>query len=122
VIAINSDGPTLPPEYLLEAFADLDEVDVVLGPSEDGGYYFIGYAQPRPALYADITWSTPQVTPQTLARAAALGLTVAQSPPWYDVDTIADLERLRVELTNLPPERLIHTRTFLHDHLPSLPK
>ena len=121
VIAINSDGPTLPPEYLQNAFARLDEVDVVLGPSEDGGYYFIGYTQPHPGLYAGITWSTAQVTPQTLARAAALGLSVAQLPLWYDVDTIADLERLRAELTTLPPERLPHTRAFLRDHLPPIP-
>ena len=122
VIAINSDGPTLPPEYLQEAFARLDEVDVVLGPSEDGGYYFIGYTQSHPGLYEDITWSTFQVTPQTLVRAATLGLSVAQSPPWYDVDTIEDLARLRTELATLPAERLPHTRAFLRDHLPTIPE
>ncbi|HIC90401.1 MAG TPA: glycosyltransferase, partial [Anaerolineae bacterium] len=41
IVIIGTDSPTLPLSYLQEAFAWLrqPEVDVVLGPSEDGGYY-----------------------------------------------------------------------------------
>lgn len=112
VIALNSDGPTLPVAYLWEAVARLGSADVVLGPSEDGGYYLIGLTQPQPELFRDIEWSTGRVTAQTLARAEALGLRVALLPPWYDVDTPADLDRLRVEMSTLPPEALPHTRRF----------
>jgi rSAM/selenodomain-associated transferase 1 len=111
-IALNSDGPTLPESYLRQAFDRLGGVDVVLGPSEDGGYYLIGLKQAQPELFQDIEWSSEHVTTQTLACAKAMGLSVALLPPWYDVDTGADLERLRGELETLPAEALPHTRRF----------
>jgi rSAM/selenodomain-associated transferase 1 len=117
-IALNSDGPTLPDAYLRQAFAWLDadnkhpSADVVLGPSEDGGYYLIGLKQACPELFRDIEWSSKRVTAQTLARAQAMGLSVALLPPWYDVDRSADLTRLQGELATLPAEALPHTRRF----------
>ncbi len=112
-IAVNSDGPTLPSDFLRQAVARLDSAEVVVGPSEDGGYYLIGLKRSQPALFREISWSTDRVTAQTLARAEALGLSVALLPPWYDVDTAADLERLWAELADLPPEALPYTRRFL---------
>lgn len=113
-IAFNSDGPTLPATYLRQAITRLDSADVVLGPSEDGGYYLIGLKQPRPELFREIEWSSERVTAQTLARAKAMGLSVALLPPWYDVDTAADLDRLRAELATLPAEALPYTRRFFN--------
>lgn len=112
-IAVNSDGPTLPVDHLQAAVAHLEEADVVLGPSMDGGYYLIGLKQPHPELFRDIAWSTERVTSQTLGRAEEMGLRVAVLPAWYDVDTGADLKRLQGELLDLPPQRLAHTRRFL---------
>ena len=111
-VALNSDGPTLPASYLQQAFVRLDDHDVVIGPSEDGGYYLIGLCQPQPALFEDIAWSTPSVTPQTIERAQTLGLRVALLPAWYDVDTVADLDRLRAAIMTLLSEGLVHTRHF----------
>jgi rSAM/selenodomain-associated transferase 1 len=113
-IALNSDGPTLPAIYLQQAIGRLDSVDVVLGPSEDGGYYLIGLKEPRPELFREIEWSSERVTAQTLARAEAMGLSVALLPSWYDVDTATDLDRLRAELATLPAEALPHTRRFFN--------
>ena len=112
-IGFNADGPSLPWTYLQQAFALLDDHDVVLGPSEDGGYYLIGLNEPQPDLFSEITWSTAAVLGQTLAAAARLGLRAAQLPPWYDVDTIAELRRLQTELAGLPPNRLSHCRAYL---------
>jgi rSAM/selenodomain-associated transferase 1 len=113
-IALNSDGPTLPDAHLRQAIDRLDSADVVLGPSEDGGYYLIGLKQRQPELFRGIEWSTERVTAQTLARAEAMGLSVALLSPWYDVDTVADLDRLRAELATLPAEALPHTRRFFN--------
>ncbi|MCP4541221.1 MAG: glycosyltransferase [Chloroflexi bacterium] len=115
-IALNSDGPTLPPTCMQQAVAQLDDADVVLGPSEDGGYYLIGLKQPQPELFQGIEWSTERVTAQTLDRAKALGLNVALLPSWYDVDTATDLDRLRAEVVNLPANTLIHTRRFFQSN------
>jgi rSAM/selenodomain-associated transferase 1 len=115
-LALNSDGPTLPIAILRQGCAELEkpEIDVVLGPSEDGGYYLIGIKQPHPELFERVSWSTSKVTNQTLAKAEALGLEVAQLPPWYDVDTPAELDRLRAELLTLPDTSLRHTRRLLN--------
>ena len=110
VAAVNSDSPSLPAAYLAQAFAALDDpaVDVVLGPCDDGGYYLIGWRRPHPALVRDVAMSAPDTLAQTLAVAARDGLRVALLPPWYDVDTPADLARLAAD-----PGLGGHTRAFL---------
>jgi hypothetical protein len=111
-LALNSDGPSLPQDYLLQAIAGLDNQDLVIGPSQDGGYYLIGVKAPAPALFRDIAWSTEKALPQTLERASVLGLSVAQTPVWYDIDTPADLLRLQAELKQLRSDQLTFTRRF----------
>jgi uncharacterized protein len=115
-IALNADGPTLPPAYLQQAVQLLNDHDVVLGPGEDGGYYLVGLKRVDAQLFNGISWSTGQVLEQTLARARQLSLRTALTPPWYDVDLPADVQRLRRELEQLPPERLAHTRSFFDQH------
>lgn len=100
VVVIDSDTPTMPVEYLRRALILLREpdIDVVLGPCEDGGYYLIGLRKMHKELFEDMTWSSPQVFLETLQRAEAKGLKVACLPPWYDVDTPEDLQRLKTSL------------------------
>jgi rSAM/selenodomain-associated transferase 1 len=113
VLALNADGPSLPPEYILRAAAQLEDHDVVFGPGHDGGYYLVGMRAPHPGVFTGIAWSTAAVLDQSLAQARRLGLRAAVGSPWYDVDTPRDLHRLQVELRGLPPGRLVHTRAFL---------
>ncbi|HSM81568.1 MAG TPA: TIGR04282 family arsenosugar biosynthesis glycosyltransferase, partial [Nodosilinea sp.] len=75
-IAIGSDCPALGSDHLAATLAALQRVDVVLGPATDGGYYLIGLRQPQPALFQGIAWGTGAVLAQTLALAAAQGLSV----------------------------------------------
>jgi uncharacterized protein len=93
---LNSDSPTLPTEWLVKAARELARPGdrIVLGPSIDGGYYFLGLKQPHRHLFDDIAWSTEQVARQTLARAADLGLESVMLPSWYDVDDAAALQAL----------------------------
>ena len=112
-IALNSDGPTLAFQNLLCALERLRDADVVLGPSEDGGYYLIGLKKAQPGLFQGIDWSTKRVTVQTLARAEDLGLAVAMLPQWYDVDAAADLWRLLDDLARLPGDVAPNARRCL---------
>jgi uncharacterized protein len=98
---LNSDSPTLPTAFLREAAEVLARPGdrMVLGPADDGGYYMIGVKSPHAALFQDIAWSTAQVSAQTLAQAATLGLEVVMLPPWFDVDDAASLTRLVDDLT-----------------------
>jgi hypothetical protein len=74
-----------------EAFSALDVADVVMGPADDGGYYLIGLRAPFPGLFSGVLWSTPGVREQTLARAAAAGLSVRELARLRDVDTLEDV-------------------------------
>jgi uncharacterized protein len=98
VVVVDSDSPTLPAAYLEQAFALLDEHDVVLGPCEDGGYYLVGAKAAHPELFLGVQMSTPRVFADTAARAASAGLTLGVLPTWYDVDRAEDVHRLRAEL------------------------
>lgn len=93
---LNSDSPTLPTAYLVQAAQALlaPGERVVLGAAEDGGYYLLGMQRVHARLFADIAWSTDTVAAATRARAAELGLEVVELPVWYDVDDRTALARL----------------------------
>ncbi len=113
-VVMDSDSPTLPVAYIVQAFAALDgDAEVVLGPCDDGGYYLIGMRRPQPRLLRDVEMSTPNVVRDTLALAKQLGLQVALLPVWYDIDTVAELARLCAEVAALPVAVARHTRAFL---------
>jgi rSAM/selenodomain-associated transferase 1 len=100
VCLINSDSPTLPGEILTTAAATLTQKGdrVVLGPSQDGGYYLIGLKRPHRYLFERIAWSTADVLAHTIKRAAEINLPVELLPMWYDVDDAATLRLLCEEL------------------------
>ena len=115
VIATDSDSPTLPANHLQEAVDRLaaNDADVVLGPSDDGGYYLIGLRRLYPELFDGMPWSTPRVYEETLRRATGLGLQAASLPPWYDVDTPVEFRRLQAEIDQLGVDAPRHTRQCL---------
>jgi glycosyltransferase A (GT-A) superfamily protein (DUF2064 family) len=89
----------MPPSFIRQAFEHLLANRVVLGPADDGGYYLVGLREgPLPPIFEGIAWSSDQVWPQTLARLGEAQIKYATLPQWYDVDTYADLQRLRGEL------------------------
>ena len=113
VVLIGSDNPTLPRPLIEEACTRLDDSDVVIGPSTDGGYYLIAMSSPHLGLFERITWSTDVVYAETLERASDLGLDVVSLPTWYDVDTIDGLRELASDLARLPPELAPRTRRWM---------
>ena len=113
-VIMDSDSPTLPADYLSQAFNILsDGADVVLGPCDDGGYYLIGIKRPAPRLLREVHMSTPTVAAETIALAKDEGLNLISLPTWYDVDDAASLFRLRQEVKALHPSVAVHTRHFL---------
>jgi rSAM/selenodomain-associated transferase 1 len=125
VCLIDSDSPTVPAAAFEQAIAELarDGNRIVLGPSNDGGYYLIGLRRAHPELFANIRWSTSTVYAETLAAAAAAGIEVVELPLWYDVDDGAALELLSSELlagiapafAKVPGYPAPHSREFLRE-------
>lgn len=119
-IILGSDSPQAPSEAIAEVFASLRDadVDVVLGPADDGGYYLVGLCNhpTPPDLFTGIAMSTPLVFAQTLDRAHSLGLAVRLAPTDFDVDSEADLLRLAHAL-NASPGLAPRTHTLLMEWL-----
>jgi rSAM/selenodomain-associated transferase 1 len=101
VVLAGTDSPTLPVELVEQAFAELARAHVVLGPATDGGYYLVGCVPPLPPLFEGVSWSTPGVLGDTVARLTDPAWRVAVLPPWYDVDTLDDWRMLQGHLAAL---------------------
>lgn len=95
VVLIGSDCYELNSGIIEEAFLMLDKHDVVLGPSEDGGYYLIGMKNLHDKLFKDKEWSTENVMLDTIIDCNELGLSHYLLPTLNDVDTEEDLGELK---------------------------
>lgn len=82
--------------------------------STDGGYVLLGMGGPHEELFRDVPWSTEAVYHKTVQGARALGLSLHEGEPHYDVDTPQDLVRLEEEL-GANPHAAPHTAKFLKD-------
>jgi uncharacterized protein len=91
VVTIGTDCPGLDRARLQRAFQLLQQVDLVLGPATDGGYYLIGLRRFVPELFESIRWSSEVVLQQTVAIAESLNLTIAYLDCLTDVDRPEDL-------------------------------
>ena len=100
VCLIDSDSPTVPPEVFSRAVTALAQPGdrVVLGPSQDGGYYLIGLKQAHCAVFEGIHWSTAMVYQETVEAVHKAGLELVELPLWYDVDDAESLQVLKNEL------------------------
>lgn len=94
---VGTDIPALTADYVERALAALDDVDLVIGPVEDGGYCLIAMKAPHTQVFRGIPWSTPRVLSATLDAARGLELTVRMLEPLWDVDDAADFERWRAQ-------------------------
>ncbi|WFB37891.1 TIGR04282 family arsenosugar biosynthesis glycosyltransferase [Kiritimatiellota bacterium B12222] len=94
VFCIGSDCPQLETGHFIEANNHLKkDADLVLGPTEDGGYYLIGMTRYMPELFTNIAWSSEHTLRDTLKAANALNLSTALLEQLWDVDELCDWER-----------------------------
>ena len=93
---VGVDIPLLDAGYVESAFERLKTCDLVLGPTEDGGYCLIAMKQSAPDLFEAMPWGGREVCARTVAKAEALGLSVGQLRVLWDIDRRSDLERLRL--------------------------
>jgi uncharacterized protein len=112
VVAFNSDSPHLPASVLGSAFEALAGHDLVVGPTEDGGYYLVGAKAAHPALFDGDGMGTKSALEALLVRARGLQLSVGFTDPFYDIDLEGDLTRLAAEL-RLAPARAPRTAVWL---------
>jgi rSAM/selenodomain-associated transferase 1 len=107
---VGSDLPWLDAAEIRGALDALAHSELVIGPSEDGGYYLLALRRPEPALFHGIAWSTGSVLEATLERARRLGLSVHRLETRTDVDTPADLREHWPALRSIVPDPALVTR------------
>lgn len=102
ILLRGSDSPILDREKFGDALRTLDQTELVVCPDLDGGYNLIGLRRPTAGLF-DHPMSTRTALEDTLANAAALGLSAKVQQPSFDIDTAEDLVWL--ERARSGPER-----------------
>ena len=100
--------------FLRSAFATLTDHDVVVGPTNDGGYYLVGAKAAHPSLFDGDGMGTQSALETLLARARKLQLSVGFTDPFYDIDVEGDLTQLAAEL-RIAPDRAPRTAIWLKD-------
>jgi uncharacterized protein len=91
VAIVAADTPQLPAASCRRALALLDQVDVVLGPCLDGGYYLVAATACWPELFVGVPMGSGAVLEETITRVSRLGLTVGLLPVLRDLDRVEDL-------------------------------
>jgi len=111
VVIMGADTPHVPCATFQAAFALLEEVDVVLGPAVDGGYYLVGAKAAHPELFVGVPMGTDAVLQVTMQRAIHQGLRVGTVPMLRDLDRLEDLRAALAagELDGSPRTRLVAT-------------
>ena len=73
----------------LNALAD-PEVDAILGPTADGGYWCVGFRRPVAGAFSGVPMSAAVTYAEQCRRLRELGVRVGVQPLLRDVDTIDD--------------------------------
>jgi len=91
IVLIGTDCPELTADILDKAFGVLEQHDVVIGPTHDGGYYLIGMTDAFPQVFTHMPWGTDAVLEKTLDVLRSIGVTWGLTDKLRDVDVPEDL-------------------------------
>ncbi|WP_317316569.1 TIGR04282 family arsenosugar biosynthesis glycosyltransferase [Peptostreptococcus russellii] len=115
VVLIGADIPEMSYKHINKSFKVLDNVDVVITPTEDNGYCLIGSKKPIKEIFEMYNVSKDKtVIENTIVLVCDAGLTVHINEKLLDLDEGEDLE----ELTNSTRYRKLdfgNTRKYLRE-------
>jgi len=92
VIIIGSDCPQIQKAHVELAFDSLDETDLVIGPSLDGGYYLLGMKEQHSFLFHGMPWSKSSLYGECLRKIFSRNKTLTELDYLTDVDHEEDLK------------------------------
>lgn len=94
-VLIGTDIPELSSNTVKDAFAGLEGADVVIGPTEDGGYYLIGMKSLHKCAFNVERYGGSTVLADTVASIEHAGLSAALCDTYHDIDDKDDLAGLK---------------------------
>jgi glycosyltransferase A (GT-A) superfamily protein (DUF2064 family) len=110
-VQVGMDTPQVTAGDLDAAMAHLvdDDVDAVLGPATDGGWWAIGLLRAHPHAFLGVPTSRPDTGARQLARLASLGLRTRPLPTRTDVDTWDDALEVAAQAPGTRFATAVHT-------------
>lgn len=102
IVLIGSDSPSIPADFIKQAFNDLKKKDFVIGPCFDNGLYLIGAKSTKvDKIFQTIKIDTGKDISGILKKISKTKIKLSMLPFWYDIDNIEDLEFLKAHLKYL---------------------
>lgn len=97
VLLIGTDIPQVKSQTFEDAFDQLDQenVDVIINPTEDGGYYLIGMKKPNRSIWNISHYGTNTVFENTLKCIEDCGFSYRTGERLMDIDTADEYKRYR---------------------------
>ena len=91
-LLIGTDIPTVSAGMLNNSLELLEDNDIVIGPTIDGGYYLIGMRKAYNEVFDNTFYGVRSVFENTLQHIEKLGVSYSIADKWYDIDTYEDIE------------------------------
>ena len=88
VMIIGSDCLDIRPTHLSNAFAALENHDIVIGPADDGGYYLLGMKERHPMVFENKSWSQPSLLKETIDALQQEGV----QKSYFLLETLSDID------------------------------
>lgn len=95
VLLIMPDCPKMSDAIIDKAFKSLDNHDVVIGPTNDGGFYAIGMSKYVSQVFDNKTYETATLYEDTVQTIEKANCTYFKMQELVDVDTEEDLGKLK---------------------------
>jgi len=93
ICIIGSDNLEITTEIIEQAFNKLNDTDIVIGPSADGGYYLVGMIAQYSDIFKNKSWSTSRVLEETINDLKDHTLSYSLLKTLSDIDTYKDLKK-----------------------------
>lgn len=92
VVIVGSDLYDLKAKHIQDAFSQLDQNDVVIGPAHDGGYYLLGMKNLHSNIFSNKNWGTQTVLQDTLQDLKHLDVHLLEE--LNDIDVYEDIKNI----------------------------
>nr|WP_321226942.1 DUF2064 domain-containing protein [uncultured Psychroserpens sp.] len=96
VVTIGNDTPHLQTNHILKAVHQLQQNDIVLGPSKDGGFYLMGLKKSHfnVETFLKLPWQTSALSRNISRLTSSQNINLSYLETLSDIDTISDAKTI----------------------------
>lgn len=116
-VLIGSDCPQIEVKSLEDSFETLNDHDIVIHPTTDGGYYLIGMKKDYKSIWKMKRYGTNTVIRDTLLHMEKEKLKISVGKIYYDIDEPKDLKCLYEDLKTNAITNCPRTEQYLNQNL-----